>query len=136
MAGRNSSPMNELVTQLETLLPDFRAFGKTLETRYENVTTKIFSIPHGEGVHNLGLNCFPRDSTELDERCVALIVTISELSRMAIKGYVSVNMAPFVSEFEKKVFRDPSQQSIRRALREVKTLLVQFDDVVKRTLVA
>lgn len=128
--------MNDVVKQFETLLPEFRAFGTTLEACHENVESQIFSIRHSQGVHNLRLNCFPRGSTELDERCVALIVTIIELDSVTIKGYVAVNRSPFPSECETKVFRNPSQRSIRKALQEVKSLVRKFEEIVKRNLVA
>jgi len=77
------------IAHLEILLPELQAFGNLLREDCKEVETKTFSNRHGDGVHSMGLACFPAGSSEIDAKCVSLIITLIGRRWLGIKGYVS-----------------------------------------------
>jgi hypothetical protein len=95
------------------LLPDLAALGDFLSQTISGIETETFSYRHADCIHGFGLNSFPTGSDALDERCVSLVVTVSEWSEFGGSriGSRRLNFAPKFKgndEFQQPEQRRPS----------------------------
>jgi hypothetical protein len=123
--------VDEVVRALQSLMPEFAAFGNLLSQSYPGVESQVFSHRHADAVHSLGVSCFPAGSNELDERCVSLIVNIIELEGLSVRGFVQWQAPSFQIEAETAIFSEPSVDDLVRFRASVRGLLDRLQAAVE-----
>jgi hypothetical protein len=115
--------VEEVVRALEVaLLPELAAFGETLTRQIPGIATETFSLRHVLIVHSLGLNCFPKGSDALDERCISLIVNVIDKSGLGVKGCIQWQAPSFYLEAETAVCQNPSAEELNVFCQRVREL--------------
>lgn len=124
--------MWDVVEALESLLPEFEAFGESLSHTMPGVAARTFSLRHARQLHSLGLSCFPVGSDELDERCVALIVNIIKINGLTLKGYVQWQAPSLHHEAETPVCNNPSPDDLAAFCESIRGLLAPLRAAAQR----
>jgi hypothetical protein len=125
--------VEEAVSELEaTLLPELTRFGELLAKEVPGIASEAFSHRHAPVVHNLGLSCLPAGSNALDHQCVALIVTLSEITGLALKGYVAWQAPSNYQEAETPIYRNASAERLGVFCRHVRELMPRLRPALLR----
>jgi hypothetical protein len=125
--------MIDVVAFLESaLLPELRDLGVLIEKEVPTYAVELFSIRHADELHAMGMSCFPKASSPVDPRCVALIVNVIKIDSLTLKGAICWQAPSLVVEAETAIYRDPGDDGLAKFCRDVRQLYNSFKTAVTR----
>ncbi len=113
-------------------MPRLAAFGRSLALSNPRIVAEKFSHLHAEVTHSLGLSCYPVGTNSFDPRTVALIVTVTAINELSMKGYVAWQLPSFHHEGETAIHTVFDEAGFTRFAEELDGLMGVLAAAIER----